>query len=103
MDFPSRLRYYLDKNHMTARPLAEKIGTTEVSISRYLHGTRIPNIDVLAKMAEVLHTDANALIMEETNTEFSEILRMARNAHLSAEENLEVISALLEERKYDNR
>ena len=45
---------WLVKRLMTQRELAEKIGTTEVSVSRYVTGKRVPSGPLLFKMARAL-------------------------------------------------
>lgn len=50
---------------MTQRALAEKIGVTEVTVSRYISGGRIPKGPLLVKMADVLKTTPEELCGEE--------------------------------------
>lgn len=45
---------WLVKRLMTQRELAEKIGTTEVSVSRYVTGQRVPSGPLLFKIARAL-------------------------------------------------
>ena len=52
----------LEEHGMTQRELAEKVGVTEVSMSRYIKGERIPKAPLIAKIAEALHTSANYLV-----------------------------------------
>ena len=55
---------------MSQREFAKRIGTTEVSISRYIKGTRTPKASVAAKMAEVFGCSANYLLgIEEKETD----------------------------------
>jgi len=51
------------------RDLADKIGVTEVSVSRYIRGTRIPNANILKKMAEVLEVSVGEILGEKDKTE----------------------------------
>lgn len=44
---------FLNKKGMTQRELADAIGTTEVSISRYVTGDRIPKVTTCIQMAKV--------------------------------------------------
>ncbi len=57
--FIKRLQMLLDENNMSQKELANKVGVTEVTISRYITGERKPRIDIASKIAEVLgtHTD----------------------------------------------
>lgn len=56
---------------MTQREVAEKVGVTEVSMSRYVLGTRIPKAPTLARIASVLGCTPNELlnVMESDVTE----------------------------------
>ena len=51
-----RIKTAIEKSGMTQRAVAEKIGTTEQSVSRYVNGERTPRALTLAKLAEVLNT-----------------------------------------------
>ena len=57
--FSYRLTVLLDENNMTQTQLAEKIGTSNVTICRYLTGERTPRIDVLTKIAKVFKRISN--------------------------------------------
>ena len=54
-DFSERLRKAIDQSGMSQRQLAERVDTTEVSISRYVRGERVPRANVLDKLSEVLN------------------------------------------------
>jgi len=60
----SRIKYYLDKNNMTQRELAEKTGMTETSISRYVSGIRIPRATECIEIAKVLGCKAEDLFIK---------------------------------------
>ena len=51
--FSYRLTVLLDENNMTQTQLAKKIGTSNVTICRYLTGERVPRLDVVTKIADV--------------------------------------------------
>ena len=52
--FVDRINKMLERRRMTQRELAEKIGKTEVSVSRYVSGQRVPKATVLLKIAQAL-------------------------------------------------
>ena len=60
--FTDRLNEMLKKRGITQRELAEKIGKTETSVSRYVNGDRIPKGTVIAKMAQVLNVQTDYLL-----------------------------------------
>lgn len=60
--FSYRLTVLLDENNMTQTQLAEKIGTSNVTICRYLTGERTPRIDVLTKIAKEFNVSLDYLL-----------------------------------------
>lgn len=54
---------------LSQRELAGKVGVTEVSISRYVKGNRMPNGSVLAKLATALHTTVDDLMGVESRSD----------------------------------
>ena len=61
-DFSYRLSVLLDEKNMTQVQLAKKVGTTNVTICRYLKAERIPRLDVVAKIAYVLDVSSDYLL-----------------------------------------
>lgn len=60
--FPLKLEYCLKQRGMTQRELADKIGITEASMSRYANGNRIPKITTIVNMAYALGVSIEELI-----------------------------------------
>jgi len=92
-----------EANGMTRRDLATKLGISEVSMSRYVNGDRIPRTSILYDMATILHTTvADLLGKEEESADFeSDYLKIhrliARNAPMmSAKQKKEIVNALFE-------
>jgi len=90
----------LKKRSMTQRELAERVGTSEVVMSRYISGDREPKPEMIANIATALRTTSDYLLGIE-NEEFSHhrIRRMiARNSStMTNEEKKELIDALFGE------
>lgn len=57
----------LERQGKTQRELAEEIGTTEVSVSRYIHGDRVPKATMLMRIAEALGVTTDQLLSDEDN------------------------------------
>ena len=57
-----RLKTALAIRNMTQRDLAQKIGTTEVTIHRYCKNIRCPSSDVLIKICKTLNISADWLL-----------------------------------------
>lgn len=60
--FSYRLTVLLDENNMTQTQLAKKIGTSNVTICRYLTGERVPRLDVVTKIADVFNVSLDYLL-----------------------------------------
>ena len=92
-----RIAELLEKNGLTQRELAEKVGVTEVSMSRYISNDRTP-----ANIATALHTTSDYLLGTEEvgdfESEYYKIHRLiARNAsQMTRKQRNELINALLE-------
>lgn len=44
------------RSNIKQRDLADRLGMSEVSVSRYVHGQRMPKGNILVEMARVLNT-----------------------------------------------
>ena len=100
-----RIAELLTQLNMTQRELANKVNVTEVSMSRYIKGDRVPKGPVIANIATALHTTTDYLLNGDGETETSDfesdyykIHRLiARNAHqMTPKQRRELINALLE-------
>lgn len=97
-----RIAELLEKNDLTQRELAEKVGVTEVSMSRYISNDRTPKGPVIANIATALHTTSDYLLGTEEvgdfESEYYKIHRLiARNAsQMTRKQRNELINALLE-------
>lgn len=97
-----RIAELLEKRGLTQRELADLVGVTEVSMSRYISNDRIPKGPVIANIATALHTTSDYLLGNEEQgdfeSEYYKIHRLiARNAaQMTAKQKRELINALLE-------
>jgi len=60
--FAQSLKSLLEKRGMTQRALAEKLETTEVTVSRYTSGQRTPNVETTVAIAEALGVSLDQLV-----------------------------------------
>ncbi len=99
--FGERLLSLLQKQNITQRELAERINSTEATLSRYVSGDREPKAEVLANIAMALHTSSDYLLGIEKNDDydFQKVERLlARNSSkMSEKEKRALISALFGE------
>ena len=98
-----RITGLLREQGKTQRALAEQVGTTEVSISRYIKGNRVPKGPVLVNIAKALHTTTDYLLGNEQDSndpdlEYNYTQRaIARNANRwSKKQKLDLVNALFE-------
>ena len=68
----------LRKQGMKQRELAERVGVSEVTISRYVHGERFPKTKILIAIAKELHTTTDYLIGQESEISYESILMGVR-------------------------
>lgn len=106
--FSYRLTVLLDENNMTQTQLANKIGTSNVTICRYLTGERIPRLDVVAKIASVFNVSLDYLlaitddktIKDDEDFDFNvdafviDLYSLDKSSHLSKKQ-IELIKKLL--------
>ena len=107
--FSYRLTALLDEHNMSQTQLAKKVGTTNVTICRYINGERIPRIDVASKIASVFNVSLDYLlgISENVDTEnltknqdvdiailMKSLYSLDGNTHLSKKQ-IEMIKTLL--------
>lgn len=60
--FAKQLKTLIDRQGITQAVLAEKINTTEATISRYVSGARTPNIETAVEIAHVLCVSVDELM-----------------------------------------
>ena len=98
-----RIAGLLREQGKTQRELAEQVGTTEVSMSRYIKGDRVPKGPILANIAKALHTTTDYLLGNEKDSNDPELeynytqRAIARNANRwSKKQKLDLVNALFE-------
>lgn len=102
-DLSAKISKLLKERNMTQKELAQMIGVTEASMSRYIKGDRIPKSEIIANMATALKTTVDYLLGTEIveDNEFPKIKRLiARNSSkMSIEEKRELVNALFDDSK----
>ena len=63
--FSERMKAAIDALNVSQKYLAEQIGVTEVTMSRYINGQRMPKAPVLSKIAEALGVTIDWLMGRE--------------------------------------
>lgn len=62
MNIGPRILTLLEKKGMSQRALANEIGVTETSISRYISGQRVPKANIVVYMADALNTTTDYIL-----------------------------------------
>ncbi len=97
-----RISELLEARGLTQRELADRAGVTEVSMSRYISGGRVPRAAILSNIATVLNTTSEYLLGTEVpgdfDSEYSKIHRLiARNApKMTMAQKRDLVNAILE-------
>ena len=97
--FGGRILDLLNKQNMTQKELAERIGVTESVISRYISGDREPKPNMIANIATALHTTSDYLLGLDEDYSYPKIFRIiARNSSkITKEERRQLLTALFGE------
>ncbi len=61
-DIRKRLSDAIKQSGIKQRELAEKIGVRQQTISSYIKGDKLPALDTLANLCEILDLDANDIL-----------------------------------------
>lgn len=90
----------LKQQGITQKDFANRLNTTEATISRYISGERDPKSEMIANMATALNTTSDYLLGIENNEfHFPSVKRiLTRNAsNMTEKERRELINALFGE------
>ncbi len=96
-----RISELLNKYSLTQRELADIVGVTEVSMSRYIRGERIPRAPILANIAAALHTTPEYLMNLEAEDDpelvyYRTQRTIARNAkNWTPKQKADLVNALI--------
>lgn len=99
MTWREKVRQLISERNITQKQLSQLSGITESSISRYLHGSQKPKIDIVVNIAKALHIETEFLLNDDEKSESaynSIATAIARKGNeLSAEEKNQLISLIL--------
>lgn len=91
----------MKENRFSQKKLCDLCGITEAAFSRYMTSDRLPKTEVLANLANILHTTSDYLIGNDTNYEYDqlEILLASSKDNLSLNQKRKLVDILMEEYK----
>ena len=79
--FAERIKMLRIRSGLTQQQVAESIGTTKSTISKYEHGLRKVNNEHLCKMAEIYEVDPLYIFLGKTEKEFQDGLEKEVQQH----------------------
>ena len=99
--FPRRVKDLMKENRFSQKKLCELCGITEAAFSRYMTSDRLPKTEVLANLANILHTTSDYLLGNDTNYGYDqlEILLASSKDNLSLNQKRKLVDILMDEYK----
>jgi len=99
----TNIKNLLDERKMTQSELAEKIGTTQTNISRYLSGTRKIDLDILEKIATVFSVSLDYLLGRDDKDAKLKIALNSISTEGLNDDDIEMVKGLIENLKKKNQ
>ena len=102
--FAKQFKELIDKRGLTQRAVAERINTTETTISRYVSGDRTPNIETAVELASVLGVTLDVLVgaacYEKASIADRQVLWSLLDRYMTPEQRV-IITSMQHEEKAD--
>ena len=99
--FARRVKDLMKKNRFSQKKLCELGGITEAAFSRYMTSNRLPKTEILANIANILHTTSDYLLGNDANYGYDqlEILLASSKDNLSLNQKKRLVEILMDEYK----
>lgn len=99
--FSRRVKDLMKENRYSQKKLCELCGITEAAFSRYMTSARLPKTEILANIANILHTTSDYLIGNDSNYGYNqlEILLASSKDNLSLNQKKKLVDILMDEYK----
>ena len=97
--FQGRIKELMKQNRYSQKKLCELCGITEAAFSRYMTTKRLPKTEILANIANILHTTSDYLLGNDTNYGYDQlkILLASSKDDLSKNQKKALIQILMDE------
>ena len=97
--FARRVKDLMKENRYSQKKLCEICGITEAAFSRYMTSGRMPRTDVLANIANTLHTTSDYLLGNDAHYGYDQlkILLASSKDDLSKNQKISLIKILMDE------
>lgn len=70
LDIGRNIKILREKQNMTQKQLADQIGYTEKSVSKWEHNDGVPNVDVLVKISNLFRVSLDELVFRQISKQF---------------------------------
>ena len=99
--FARRVKELMDENRYSQKKICELCGITEAAFSRYMTSDRMPKTEILANIANILHTTSDYLIGNDAKYGYEQlqVVLASSKDDLSINQKKELVKILMEEYK----
>ena len=99
--FSRRVKDLMKENRYSQKRLCELCGITEAAFSRYMTSDRLPKTEILANIANILHTTSDYLTGNDANYGYEqlEVLLASSKDNLSLNQKKKLVEILMDEYK----
>ena len=99
--FSRRVKNLMQEQRFSQKKLCDLCGITEAAFSRYMTTDRLPKTEILANIANILHTTSDYLTGNDTNYGYEqlEVLLASSKDNLSLNQKKKLVEILMDEYK----
>ncbi len=99
--FSRRVKDLMKEQRFSQKKLCDLCGITEAAFSRYMTTDRLPKTEILANIANILHTTSDYLTGNDTNYGYEqlEVLLASSKDNLSLNQKKKLVEILMDEYK----
>ncbi len=101
--FARRVKKLMEENRYSQKKLCELCGITEAAFSRYMTTERLPKAEILANIANILHTTSDYLLGNDNKYGYDQlkILLASSKDDLSKNQKNDLMKILMDEYNRD--
>lgn len=98
IEIGNRLKDILSAEGLNQKELANGIGMTEITISRWIKGIRTPNAKEITKICNFLHVSANYLLCIDKEPSFDDLIETIKrnNSKWTSNQKASLINSLFD-------
>lgn len=99
--FARRVKDLMDENRYSQKKICELCGITEAAFSRYMTSGRLPKTEILANIANILHTTSDYLLGNDARYGYEQlqVVLASSKDDLSINQKKELVRILMDEYK----